>query len=102
MENQFLHKLAEYELRPTIIDRVSKNLIFYGFPLASCTSVDDPRWLIQVYVKGDDGVEQTGFPNGMRTFCQRWSDRTRLSYKMTPNFSEYVYGGGGTISGVPR
>ncbi len=97
MENQFLHKLAEYELRPTIVDRQSKNLIFYGFPLASCTGEDDPRWLIQVYVKDDDGVEMTGFPNGMRTFCQRWTDRKTLGYKMGPNFSDYVWGGGSII-----
>lgn len=90
MQTQFIHKMAEYELRPTIIDRVSKNLIFYGFPLASCTSEDSAEWLIQIYVKDDDGVERTGFPYGMRKFNQKWSERAELTYKMGPGFESEI------------
>lgn len=90
MENQFIQKLAEYELRPTIIDRVNRNLVFFGFPLLSCKGEKDGKWLIQVYQK-ENGIERSGFPNGKREFNCSWEDRRTYHYKQGPEFEDYFY-----------
>lgn len=76
--------------KPSIIDRVDSNLIFFGFALPSCKSEDDKKWLIQIYVKDADGIERTGFANGVREFNQAWSERAELSYKITECFEEEI------------
>lgn len=90
MDEQFLRELVEYQLRPTIIDRVSKNLIFFGFPLPSCKGSYDNKWLIQIYVKDESGIERTGFVNGKRDFTECWNDRYSLEYKQGENFTETI------------
>ena len=87
---QQINKIAENQLRPTIVDRVSKKFIFYGFPLPSTTSEEEASWLIQIDVTDDDGVERTGFANGVRCFNQAWSDRYSLEYKMGENFENSI------------
>ena len=82
MIEQLVNIIAEYQQRPTIVDRVSKNLIFYGFPLPTTKGENYAEWLIQIYVKGADNVERTGFANGVREYNQRWTDRYNLTYKM--------------------
>lgn len=90
MGEQDLNKIAEYQLRPNIIDRVSKDLIYFGFPLPTCTGEDDPKWLIQVYHRDSNGIERTGFVNGRRNFNSAWSDRYSLTYKMGAGFSDII------------
>lgn len=87
--NQFLRELVEYQLRPTIIDRVSDDLIFFGFPLQSCKSESDEKWLIQIYSK-IGSIERTGFPNGDREFCNSWDKRYDYIYKQGSNFDERI------------
>lgn len=88
-KDQFVREVAKHELRPTIIDRVSDDEIYFGFPLHSCKGEDDPKWLIQYYLKVGN-IEMTGFPNGKREFTQRWSDRYTLKYKQGENFEEVI------------
>lgn len=87
---QDINKIAEYQLRPNIVDRVSKDLIYFGFPLPTCTSENDHKWLIQVYHRDSNGIERTGFVNGKRTFNSAWSNRANLTYKMGENFTETI------------
>lgn len=88
-KGQFMREIAEYELRPTIIDRVSDDLIFFGFPLPTCKGEDDAKWLIQIYVK-DGTIERTGFPYGKREFVSKWTDRQTLIYKQGANFDDSI------------
>lgn len=90
MDNQQINKIAEYQLRPNIVDKVSNSLIFYGFPLPTCKSEDDEKWLIQIVSKDENGVERTGFVDGKRSFNHAWSDRYDLTYKMGENFTENI------------
>lgn len=98
MEGQYLRELVENELRPTIIDRVSEELVFFGFALDSCKGADDHKWLIQIYFKeesdesGVEGqtIEYTGFVNGKRTFSSAWSERYNYAYKQGENFEESI------------
>lgn len=91
MNAQVLDIIANYQARPSIIDRVSSDLIFFGFCLPSTRSESDPQWLIQIYVKDDYGIERTGFANGTRDFNQSWSNRYNLSYKMNANMPDIEF-----------
>lgn len=98
MSGHFIKELAEYELRPTAIERTKINgndVVFYGFPLPSCKGEDDDKWLIQIYVCTttlDGGtLERTGFVNGVRDFTSRWSERRWYSYYQSKDFPYPIF-----------
>lgn len=90
MKDQIGNEINNNLQKPSIIDRASENLIFFGFALPSCKSESDKKWLIQIYVKDSDGIERTGFANGRRDFNQAWEDRYDLEYKITEHFEEAI------------
>lgn len=106
MSGHFIKELAEYELRPTAIERTKINgndVVFYGFPLPSCKGEDDDKWLIQIYVctpsfgmgrlmeLSTGTLERTGFVNGVRDFTSRWSDRYDYSYYQSKDFPYPIF-----------
>lgn len=93
MDNQLLSILANYQAKPCIIDRVSDNLIFFGFCLPTTISESHPSWLIQIYCKDANGIERTGFANGVRKFDQRWDRRDVLTYRIGELMPEIEYQG---------
>lgn len=90
MGNQIENEINNNLQKPSIIEKVSSNLIFFGFALPSCTGESDTKWLIQIYAKDNDGIERTGFANGRRVFDQAWTNRKNLVYKIAENFTDEI------------
>lgn len=89
-EKQLLTMIANNHLKPSVIERVSDNLTFYGFPLPSCKGDDDPKWLIQCYyVEGT--IEYIGYPYGLREFSFAWSERANLPYQINDNMPRFYF-----------
>lgn len=83
---KLLAALFSENVQPTITETTSDGTIYIGYPLPSCTGVDDPRWLIKrvkTMLDTNSGSEtQTiQYANGIRAYNQKWSDRATLTYK---------------------
>lgn len=89
-EKQILTMIANNHLKPSVIDRVSENVVFYGFPLPSCKGFDDPKWLIQIYYV-DGSMEFTGYPYGRREFIYAWTEREDLPYSINENMEPFYF-----------
>lgn len=79
------------QVQPVIVEEPDETTMYIGYPLPSCVSFDDPKWLIKRVrdsVNGDAKVKTIMYPNGERAYNQRWSDRYDLTYKPTPNFRQ--------------
>ena len=83
MNTQFLADRLKFSARPVIIDRVSEELVFYGYCLPNCKGYDEPKWLIQMWTKTDT-IEQIAYPLGLREYTQKWTERASLKYKLAP------------------
>lgn len=106
MTGQLIKELAEYELRPTAIERTKdgeNDVVFYGFPLPTCKGESDNKWLIQVYVchtdeYGEATIERTGFVNGVREFTSSWQNRRYYSYYQSKDFPYPIYQDGSVVT----
>lgn len=88
-DNLLRYALADEAQTPTLVDERGDNLMYLGFPLSSCTGPDDPKWLIKrvVSIPMDDGssVRVISLANGVRRYNMRWTQRTALTYNLTPS-----------------
>lgn len=89
MDTQFLTDLGDYQARPVIIDRVSDDVVYYGYCLPNCKGVNDAKWLIQKWVRNDT-IEQIGYPFGLREYSFKWEDRFAYDYKITPHLDFFT------------
>lgn len=83
MKTQFLTEKQRFSARPVIIDRVSEDLLYLGYCVDSCSAFDEDKWLIQMW-RRTESIEQIGYPNGIREYIHKWTDRAKLEYRLAP------------------
>lgn len=107
METQFITRMAGYEDRPAIIERLTTEediattgfvadnneqileIAFFGTPLSSCNSYSEKKWLIQIYIRTEHH-EFTGYANGRDEYNCAWTERYNTSYKMNEFLDPFV------------
>lgn len=99
--SQFITKMASYEDRPSIIERITNpeeiaktglqsrlevketilEVAFFCTPLPSCKSYMEKKWMIQIYIRTEH-IELTGFPYGRNKYEYSYGDRLDYEYRM--------------------
>ena len=88
---KLLAALYTENVQPTITETTSDGTIYIGYPLPSCTGVNDAKWLIKrvkttVDANTSSETQTILYANGVRAYNQAWSDRATLTYKHNANF----------------